>query len=84
MEHQEARDRMEAYLHDCNDKEREQAKVLRGILVKCEIESSESNMSSSGMTKEELEVLGDFLVNRTSVGSFRTMTKQYLDWVSRL
>lgn len=84
MDRQKARDRMEAHLRDCDEKERHDAEVIRGILAKCEIDSPYSNMSSHGMSKEELEVLGRFLVNRTSVWYFRERAVEYLEWVSTL
>lgn len=75
---------MEEYLRDCNKRERHDAAVIQRILAKFEIDSPFSNMSSSGMSKEELEVLGRFLTNRTSVGSFREDAAKYLEWVSTL
>lgn len=84
MERQEARDRMDAWLRDADEKERHDAAVIRQILVKFEIDSPFSNMSSSGMSREELEVLGRFLTNRTNVGRFREQAADYLEWVSTL
>ncbi len=75
---------MGSYLREADECHRKDAEVVQKILATNKIHSPLSTMSSSGLSSEELEVIGRFLANRTNLGAFREMATTYLDWVARL